>query len=108
MSLKNNATKCDDCGANMRGAPIPEDSLHCYNHGPNGEFLATIDDYRAVADQIESPITHFSRIIGIEYPHTSPNHWDGVSEWLCPDCGRRKGRFSGKALADDEEERRPR
>lgn len=97
MSLKDDK-KCDGCGVDLRGAPIPEDSLHFYNSGPNGEFLATIEDYRAVADQIEDPTTHFSRVIGVEYQ----GGFDGVSEWRCPDCGRREGRFSGKVLGDGE------
>jgi hypothetical protein len=96
--------KCDGCGADLRGAAIPEDSLHCYNSGPNGEFLATIEDYRAIADQLDNPTTHFSRVIGVEYQ----DGFDGVSEWRCPDCGRREGRFSGKVLEDGEEEVRPR
>jgi hypothetical protein len=107
MGLKDDK-KCDGCGADLRGSPIPKDILHCYNHGPNGEFLATIEDYEAVADQIENPTTHFSRVIGVEYDYTSPNRFDGVSEWVCPDCGRREGRFSGKVLEDGEEEVRPR
>lgn len=99
MSLANDK-KCDGCGADLRGAAIDEDSLHYYNHGPNGEFLATIEDYRAVADQIENPTTHYSRVIGVEYQ----GGYDGVSEWRCPDCGRREGRFSGKVLEDGETE----
>lgn len=93
---------CDGCGADLRGTAIPEDSLHHYNHGPNGEFLATIEDYRAVADQIENPTTHFCRVIGIEYQ----GGYDGVSEWRCPDCGRREGRWSGKVLGEGETEER--
>jgi hypothetical protein len=42
----------------------------------------------------------FSRVIGVEYQ----GGYDGVSEWLCPDCGRREGRWTGKVLADDETE----
>lgn len=96
-------TKCDGCGTDLRGAPIPEDSLHCYNSGPNGEFLATIEDYHAIADQLDNPTTHFSRVIGVEYQ----GGFDGVSEWRCLDCGRREGRWSGKVLTGDEKEGRP-
>jgi hypothetical protein len=96
--------KCDGCGADLRAGAIPEDILHCYNSGPNGEFLATVEDYRDIADQLTNPTTHYSRVIGVEYQ----GGYDGVSEWACPDCGRREGRFSGKVLEDDEEEARPR
>ena len=95
---------CRGCNKTLRGQKIPEDTLHCYNHGPNGEFLATIEDYRAVADQIEDPTTHFSRVSGVEYQ----GGFDGVSEWVCPDCGRREGRWSGRVLADGETEAVPR
>jgi len=42
----------------------------------------------------------YSRVIGVEYQ----GGYDGVSEWRCPDCGRREGRFSGKVLEDGETE----
>lgn len=42
----------------------------------------------------------YSRVIGVEYQ----GGFDGVSEWVCPDCGRREGRFSGKVLVDGEKE----
>jgi hypothetical protein len=42
----------------------------------------------------------YSRIIGVEYL----GGFDGVSEWVCPDCGRREGRWSGKVLAEGETE----
>lgn len=44
----------------------------------------------------------YSRIIGVEYQ----GGYDGVSEWRCPDCGRREGRWSGKVLQDGETEPR--
>lgn len=93
---------CERCGSSWQASAIPADSLHNYNHGPNGEFLRTIEDYLAVADQIENPTTHFSRRIGIEYAYGHPHRYDGVSEWLCPDCGHRVNRFTGEPLADDE------
>ncbi len=93
---------CEHCGADWNDKPIPRESLHNYNHGPNGEFLRTFEDYLAVEDQIENPTTHFSRRIGIEYGYDSPHRYDGVSEWLCPDCGHRVNRFTGEQLADDE------
>lgn len=43
-----------------------------------------------------------SRVIGIEYQ----GGFDGVSEWRCPDCGRREGRWTGNVLQDGETEPR--
>lgn len=36
-----------------------------------------------------------SRMVGIE----DPRRYDGVSWWLCPDCGTRFDRWTGKAVA---------
>ncbi|MHB8913817.1 MAG: hypothetical protein ACYC4I_02295 [Minisyncoccota bacterium] len=44
-------------------------------------------------------------IIGVEYPHDHPEHYDGVSEVECRDCGARFGRFSGRELAEGEAEK---
>ncbi len=45
------------------------------------------------------------QMIALQYHYTSPNHYDGVSEWRCSVCGYREGRWSGKELKDDEEEK---
>jgi hypothetical protein len=100
--------KCDGCDADLRGAAIPVEHLHFYNHGPDGELIHFAGEYAKVREQIKDETTHFSRVIGVEYPYGVPERHDGVSEWMCPDCGRREGRFSGKVLAEGELERRPR
>ena len=43
-----------------------------------------------------------SRVIGVEYE----GGYDGISEWNCPDCGYREGRWSGRELVGDEREAR--
>ncbi len=45
-------------------------------------------------------------IIMVEYNMMHPDHYDGVSEIKCIDCGTRFGRWSGKELGHDETERR--
>lgn len=45
-------------------------------------------------------------IVMVEYSWDSPEHYDGVSEILCKDCGARFGRWSGKELAKGEVEKR--
>lgn len=37
-------------------------------------------------------------VIGIQYDYDHPEHYDGVSEWRCPRCGRREGRWTGTVL----------
>ncbi len=101
MALADNK-RCDGCGADLRGEAIPEDSLRFYNSLPNGDLIHSAEEYAAVRDQIENETTHFSRVIGVEYR----NGFDGVSEWCCPDCGRREGRWTGKVLVTGEMEPR--
>ena len=45
-------------------------------------------------------------VVMVEYTHDSPEHYDGVSEIMCNDCGARFGRWSGKELAEGETEPR--
>jgi DNA-directed RNA polymerase subunit RPC12/RpoP len=40
--------------------------------------------------------------IMVEYSWDSPEHYDGISEIQCQDCGVRIGRWSGKELAKGE------
>jgi rubredoxin len=96
------ASTCPKCKADLRDAEIPEESLHFYNHGPNGELIHSAEDYVAVRGQIENETTHFSRLIGVQYQ----GGYDGVSEWRCPSCGYREGRWSGRELTGDELEPR--
>jgi len=44
-------------------------------------------------------------MIGVEYAHGEPGHYDGVSEWRCQVCGLRVGRWSGRVLTGDDYER---
>ena len=71
--------KDDICpnGCNLRGTEI------------RPEFLAK--GYYGAWDGFEK--RYYSRQIGIETPS-----YDGVSEWLCPDCGVRWSRFTGEIL----------
>lgn len=45
-------------------------------------------------------------IVMVEYEGGSPDHYDGISEIQCKDCGIRIGRWSGKELKDGEVEKR--
>lgn len=55
---------CPCCGAEWKAEPIDE----AYRSWYGGS-------------------THYSRVIGIEYPYGHPLRYDGVSLWGCPDCG---------------------
>ena len=45
-------------------------------------------------------------LVAVEYGYDEPEHYDGVSEWVCMDCGYRVGRWSGRVLTGDDRERR--
>lgn len=45
-------------------------------------------------------------VVGIEYDYTNPERYDGVSEFLCNNCKRRWGRWTGKELFEDDVEKR--
>jgi hypothetical protein len=49
-----------------------------------------------------------SDTIMVEYGYPSKNSYDGISEYRClnKECGLRIGRWSGKELAEGEEELR--
>lgn len=62
-----------------------ECSAHCCKNGQRGPF---------------------SHLVGMEYPYGSPERYDGVSEWFCPSCETRWGRWTGKVLTDGQVEPR--
>lgn len=41
-----------------------------------------------------------TRVQGVEYAYESSERYDGVSEWVCPECGYREGRWTGAELRD--------
>lgn len=45
-------------------------------------------------------------VVLVEYDGMHPEHYDGVSEIDCRDCGARIGRWSGKELGEGEVENR--
>lgn len=79
--------KCPVCEVNWQGEEIPKESQEDYGD------------------------THFSRVIGIEYGEYNrgmdKKYWyDGTSEYVCPDCRSRFGKWTGKILEEGELEER--
>lgn len=54
----------------------------------------------------ECPACGCLNLIGVEYHYGHKDRYDGISEWRCPDCGTRTGRWSGRTLRDGESEPR--
>lgn len=71
----------DTCknGCDLQGPPILETHLRA---GYYGEWDGVTPRY-------------YSRLIGVE-----TEGYDGVSEWLCPDCGVRWDRWTGEVLEE--------
>lgn len=64
---------CPHCKADLRGEPIPQDSIDAGYYGSS---------------------THFSRMIGVEIRGA----YDGVLFWMCPDCGVRWHRWKDERM----------
>jgi len=41
-------------------------------------------------------------MVAVEYSYGSAHRYDGISEFLCRECGYREGRWSGKELKEGE------
>ena len=69
-------TACPQCGANWQGVPIPEGVRKHTEGYPSA--------------------THYSLLVGYEHAYDHPDHYDGVSLWLCPACKAAWDRWTGK------------
>jgi hypothetical protein len=77
---------CENCDTSLQGAKIPQEYIDKGYYDRN--------------------TVYYSNLIGVEYSYDHPHHYDGISEWMCPFCNIRVGRWSGKVLADNESEPR--
>lgn len=80
--------KCPECGADWCAGDI-FDVLRAQDWCK----IISDDGLRELIEKSYSPPYKFSRIVGIEYAYDHPQHYDGVSEWMCPDCKHRWPRF---------------
>lgn len=80
--------KCPECGADWCSGDI-FDVLRAQDWCKN-KSDAELQEY---IRQCYAPPYKFSRIVGIEYAYDHPQHYDGVSEWMCPDCKHKWPRF---------------
>lgn len=60
-------------------------------HEPAKKDAGLADGYCSRCDWTVMPFA-------VEYSHDSPEHYDGISEYQCPRCGLREGRWTGKVL----------
>jgi len=80
---------CPECGANWDAGDIFDvfRKQAVYDNRSDEELREMIQKYY-------SPPYKFSRIVGVEYAYDHPQHYDGVSEWQCPDCKHSWPRFT--------------
>lgn len=80
---------CPKCGADWNGGDmfdVLRQQAWCADQSDE-ELREYISKFYAAPHK-------FSRLVGIEYGHDHPEHYDGVSEWQCPDCKHRWPRFT--------------
>lgn len=97
--------ECPECGVTWRGGEVPDGLMEgnptAYPDRETAEEAAASYGWTP-----ENKRTFRVNVIGIQYEPNHPQHYDGVSEWRCTECGLRIGRFSGAFLKDDEVEGR--
>ena len=84
--------QCPECGANWDGGDI-------FTVLRRQEWCKdkTDEELQIYVQQCYSPPYKFSRIVGVQYSYDHPDHYDGVSEWMCPDCKHTWPRFQTKS-----------
>jgi hypothetical protein len=63
-------------------------------------------DQEEIQDEFSCGACKGINVMHCEYSYDHPNHYDGVSEIHCADCGVRTGRWSRRILAKGESEPR--
>lgn len=86
---------CENCGSEVET-----------NKSTEVLWCSGCNDKEKEPKMTECPKCKSDKIIGVEYGHKDPEHYDGVSEWNCLGCGYREGRWSEKELKGDESEKR--
>ena len=95
------ALECPECHSDWRSSEIPRDSLAkgYYGHKAPCQKLREWDEGYDENVPCTCPVRWYSRLIGIELPYGHPDYYDGVSQWLCPDCGAKWNRWTGEVIA---------
>jgi DNA-directed RNA polymerase subunit RPC12/RpoP len=69
---------------------------------PTNSKIRIVDNY--ICPECKNNVE--GRLFAVEYPLTHPDRYDGISEWRCPDCSYREGRWTGNRLNQCETEPR--
>lgn len=80
---------CPECGSNWDDGNI-FDALRTQNWCKD----KTDEELQAYIHESYGPPYKFSRLVGVQLPYDHPEHYDGVSHWMCPDCQHQWPRFA--------------
>lgn len=98
--------RCKACG----GSWSEDRDIATQFYEENRAMYPTRESAEAAAEMFgwtkENQLCAGKNVVGIQYSHRNPNHYDGVSEWHCMLCKARIGRWTGKILSDGEWEPR--
>lgn len=86
---------CPKCGADWRATEIPREYVEKghYGHDAPCQKLREWDEGFDENTPCTCPPKFYSRLIGIDRPD-----YDGVGEWMCPDCDTRWSRWTHEEL----------
>ena len=84
----NHTGLCPECGADWNAGDI-FDVLRPQNWCADKSDAELREHIRTSY----SPPYKFSRLIGVQLPYGHPEHYDGVSYYMCPDCKHQWPRF---------------
>lgn len=87
---------CPKCNGDWRSTEISRDALFkgYYGHEPPCTKKRSWDDGYDENAPCDCPPRYYSHLVGVELSYDDPNHYDGVSLWMCPYCGTRWDRWT--------------
>lgn len=90
---------CPECGFLWHGEDIYQCFLRKRSEGDlywsektNKEILEAAGHYGWTREEPKC----FKHVVGVELPYNHPNHYDGVSYWMCPKCRTTWNRWTQK------------
>ena len=89
---------CPECKANWDGGDILEELVRLKDEGTFYQNYSDADLIKAAGDYgwTQENKKRFSHLIGMELSMDDPEHYDGVSYWICPECGVGWCRWTGE------------
>lgn len=96
--LKEGQRTCPKCNSNWDGGSILETFIKQRDLAYSVWEGMTDEEIETEMKECYSPPYRWGREIGVELSWDDPDHYDGVSRWLCPDCNTTFDRWSGEEI----------